>query len=389
MAGSGIRGIYREIISDRGNLLLLVGIVAGIGRAWQKAIAGRPEWSYWQQLATQSWQDTAGADKEIFGYLPGFALMVKPFFLLEPLGLVVFLVLNAMCGIGIIIVLRRHFQPDGESAHPALLLMTAIALFLGLQNNQVVIPSMYLTLVAYFSIVNHSKRGAVALALAILIKTLPATLFLLLTLIGRLRLAIVAALVLGILSFSLAGISDGWRSSLDAHLGFVEQVSAQNPNRALTETQAPRSLADNTSLSAAVVRLAPDLGNTLPRILNLGIFLGSLALACYLSFVSSRRLDNAPMVLALWLSWTIMAAPFGRYYYLVFLLPAWWLLWPKAPAGGYSSSALLGALWFIALLPLASRSGPVFLVLVVGTFVVCAWHVYRGLREAVPRKISP
>lgn len=92
------------------------------------------------------------------------------------------------------------------------------------------------------------------------------------------------------------------------------------------------------------------------------------------------------MVLALWLSWTILAAPFGRYYYLVFLLPAWWVLWPKTPAKGYTP-LLLGALWFIALLPLASRSGSVFLVIVISTFIVCAWHVYRDLREARPKKV--
>jgi len=387
MADSGKARIYRELIPDRSSLLLLIGIVAGIWRAWQKGIAGRPEWSYWQQLATQSWQDVAGADTAIFGYLPGFALLVKPFFLLGPLGLPIFLLLNALCAAGIVIMLRRHFRLGGEDAHPALLLMTAIALFLGLQNNQVVIPSMFLTMVGYFSIMNHSKRGAVALALAVLIKTLPATLFLLLTLIGRLRLAIATGLILGLLSLSLTAISEGWSVSFDAHLGFLEQVSAQNPNRALTDAQEPRSLSDNTSLSAAVVQLAPALGDTLPRILNLAIFLGSLALACYLSFASSRRLDNAPMVLALWLSWTIMAAPFGRYYYLVFLLPAWWALWPKEPANGYAP-LLLGALWFVALLPLASRSGSIFLVIVIGTFVVCAWHVCRDLREAGPKKVS-
>lgn len=386
MAGSGKARIYRELIPDRSSLLLLIGIVAGIWRAWQKGVAGRPEWSYWQQLATQSWQDVAGADTAIFGYLPGFALLIKPFFLLETLGLPVFLLLNAMCALGIIIMLRRHFRPGGEDAHPALLLMTAIALYLGLQNNQVVIPSMFLTIVGYFSIMGHSKHGVVALALAVLIKTLPATLFLLLTLIGRLRLAIAAGLMLGLLSFSLTAISEGWRVSLDAHLGFFEQVSAQNPNRALTDAQAPRSLSDNTSLSAAVVQLAPALGDTLARILNLAVFLGSLALTCYLSFASSRRPNNAPMVLALWLSWTILAAPFGRYYYLVFLLPAWWVLWPKAPANGYTP-LLLGALWFIALLPLASRSGSVFLVIVISTFVACAWHVYRDLREAGPKKV--
>jgi hypothetical protein len=43
MADSGKARIYRELIPDRSSLLLLIGIVAGIWRAWQKGIAGRPE----------------------------------------------------------------------------------------------------------------------------------------------------------------------------------------------------------------------------------------------------------------------------------------------------------------------------------------------------------
>jgi hypothetical protein len=375
-------------ISIAGGLLVGLGIIAGIVRAWQKAMAARPEWSYWEQLAMHPWQDVAGADKDIFGYLPGFAAVVKPFFLApHPLGLLAFLSLNAVCSIGMVLILRRYFWPVGERIHPAMLLMTGICIFLALQNNQVVVPSMYLTLVGFFAIMANRLLGSIALAIAVLVKTLPATLFLLLALIERFRLAVIAGIMLVVLSVSLSTLTDGWQTSFDAHLDFVEQVSAQNPNRTLTDSEAPRSIGNNTSLSAAIVQLAPALGPVVPRLLNLAIFLGTLALVCYLSFVSSRRLGNAPLVLALWLCWTILAAPFGRYYYLVFLLPAWWLLWPKNPAGGYSKSLLAG-LWFVALLPLASRSGAVFLTLVVVTFTACTWRVFRQLQEAADQEPS-
>ncbi len=373
-------------ISITGGLLAGLGILAGIVRAWQKAAAGRPEWSYWEQLAMHPWQHVAGADKDIFGYLPGFAALIKPFFLLaHPLGLLAFLSLNAICSIGIVFILRQHFWPVGVQIHPAILLMTGISIFLALQNNQVVVPSMYLTLVAFFAIMANRLRGSIALAIAVLVKTLPATLFLLLALINRFRLAVIAGITLGVLSVSLSTLTDGLQTSFDAHLDFVEQVRAQNPNRSLTDSEPPRSIGNNTSLSAAIVQLAPALGPVVPRLMNLAVFVGTLALVCYLSSVSTRRLSNAPLVLALWLCWTILAAPFGRYYYLVFLLPAWWLLWPKYPAGGYSKPVLAG-LWFIALLPLASRSGAIYVTIVVVTFTACTWRVYRELRAATERE---
>ncbi len=379
---------FHNFKSDPSTLILILGILAGVVRGYQKAVDSRPEWNYWEHLATSSWQDVVGADQPVFGYLPGFAALVKPFFVFEqPIGLLLFLVVNAACSVGILIILRDRFWNDGDRLHPALALMTAITVFLGLQNNQVVAPSLLLTLIAFFAIMRNQKVGVIALSLAVLVKTLPATCFLLFALIRRFWLAVLAGLVLAVLSFTLSTLTDGMTVSFEAHLGFLEQVSAQDPNRILTEGVAPSSLNDNASLKSVIVQLAPHIGSTAAYVLNLVIFLGTLVIVCYLSYTASRRLNNLNSILALWLCWTILAAPFGRYYYLGFLLPAWWLLLPKATPEGHSVRALAG-LVFVALLPLASRSTEVFVGLVVLTFFLCVRQVRFELREALSRQVS-
>ena len=72
--------------------------------------------------------------------------------------------------------------------------------------------------------------------------------------------------------------------------------------------------------------------------------------------------------LGLWLSWTVLAAPFGRYYYLLLLTPTWSWLWPRA--GGVRSKPLNAiACWLVALVPLASRSTEVYVAITVITYV--------------------
>ena len=158
--------------------------------------------------------------------------------------------------------------------------------------------------------------------------------------------------------------------------------SGASGNRVLTDGVVPSSLENNTSLSSIVVQLAPYIGNTPAYILNLVIFWSTLLLACYLSFTASRRTRNPPLILALWLCWTIMAAPFGRYYYLLFLLPAWWLLWPKAALQRHAVAVTI-ALWLLALSPLAGKSTTVFVVLVVFTFLWSVKCILQDLRKPV------
>ncbi len=373
----------RNLLSDPGSLLFATGIAVGAVRGYQKALGSRPEWTFWDQLATQPWESVAGADQPIFGYLPGFAVVLKPFFMLpSPLGLLLFLTINAASCVGILIILRGQFWNNGGRVHPALALMTAITMYFSLQNNQVVAPSLLLTLIAYFQILRNQKLGSIALAVAILVKTLPATFLLLFTLIKRFRLSFLAGVALLALSVLLSALTEGMDVSTHAHLNLLEQFRAQDPNRVLTDGVVPSSLENNTSLSSIVVQLAPYIGNTPAYILNLVIFWSTLLLACYLSFTASRRTRNPPLILALWLCWTIMAAPFGRYYYLLFLLPAWWLLWPKAALQRHAVAVTI-ALWLLALSPLASKSTTVFVALVVFTFLWSVKSILQDLQKPV------
>ena len=63
----------------RDHLVLAVVIAAGALSGFQSAIQGQPEWCYWEALATQPWPEVVGPDKMLFGYLPGFAVLIRPF----------------------------------------------------------------------------------------------------------------------------------------------------------------------------------------------------------------------------------------------------------------------------------------------------------------------
>ena len=380
-ANSAPAGSPRAFLTDPGCLLVVLGVVLGVARGFQKTAKAWPEWIYWKQIATQPWESVVGPDRFIFGYLPGFALFVKPFFALpSPFGALLFAVVNAASCVGILLLLRAGIWKGSQRLHLALAAMTAITMYLSVQNNQVVAPSLFLTLLAYVLMMRNAWLGSVALAGAILIKTIPATFLLLFTLIRRFRLAFLAGVIMLGVSVTASIMFEGVDVAMRAHAGFVEQVSAQDPGRVLTEGVTRRANSDNKSLSAAIVKLAPWIGNTPALILMRSMCWGTLILASYLSFFGIRRGCRSISILALWLSWTIVAAPFGRYYYLLFLLPACWLFWPKGPPSRHALPVQAG-LWSLALIPLASRSldGFPYTLLTVMAFGWCAYNCNREL----------
>ncbi|MHC4955484.1 MAG: glycosyltransferase 87 family protein [Planctomycetota bacterium] len=360
-------------------MVITVGV--GAARAVQKAGRAWPEWIHWWRVARQPWQSIAGPDKEIFGYLPGFAAIMKAVFAVPPpTRAYLFATLNALFCVGILVILRAWYWRSDRRIHLALATMTAVTLYMSVQNNQVVAPSMLLALVAFGLIMRSAWFGSFALACAILIKPLPATLFLLLTLIQRFRFALVAGVVTLAVSVASLAMTEGLDISVDAHRGFPAQLRAQDPNRTLTEGVRPITYSDNQSVSAAIARLGPWIGNVSALVLNRLVFWGSLLLASYLSFAAARRGVSPVVILAMWLAWTIFATPYCRYYYTLFLLPAWWLFWPKGSPREHPAR-VHAALWCLALLPIATRTeyfGP-YVLLSVMTFAWSAIHCYREI----------
>lgn len=353
----------------RDHLVLAVVIAAGALSGFQSAIQGQPEWCYWEALATQPWLEVVGPDKMLFGYLPGFAALIRPFFALsQPLGLLLFLAINAGSCWGIAIVLKRMRDEKDRPLPMALVVMLAIPMYLSLQNNQVVAPAVLLALCGVIWIMRGNSWGALALAIAALIKTMPVTLLLPLVLVGHWRKALLAALAVASLSIGFYAASEGIGTGLEAHLDLPAQWSAQNPNRILTDGEIPSSYSDNMSLSAVMIGLRGILGDGPTLLVNLSWFVGTLLLTLFATVRSQRR-EHHPMAwLGLWLSWTVLAAPFGRYYYLLLLTPTWSWLWPRA--GGVRSKPLNAiACWLVALVPLASRSTEVYVAITVITYV--------------------
>jgi len=360
----------------------MAGGIVGAVRGLMKTAHEWPEWIYWEQLATQSWGEVAGADQPVFGYLPGIAALVTPFFAVpHPLGAILFATMNAASCVGIVMLLRAEFRSGGKVVQLPLAVMTSYSLYLATQNNQLVAPSMYLTLLAYRLLMRRSWFGSVALGFAVLIKTLPATLFLLFTFLRRFRLAFVGGLILVAASVGLSTMTEGFEVAFDAHAAYPEQIKAQDPNLVLTEGVEPRSFRSNMSLQASIVRLAPWIGETFALILNRTIFWGTLLFVCYLAFVAGKREPIPNAMFALWIAWTTLAAPFGRYYYVALLLPALWLCWPAGLTRDRARWAQV-ILWLLALTPIATRSGNAvpYVLLTIFTFGWCARRCLRELR---------
>ena len=373
-------GPLRAVLNDRCSLIVLLGILVGIGKGLRKIGRGEPEWSYWERVATQSWRVVGGPEEDFFGYLPSFAVLIKGFFA-PPLmvGAFLFALVNTASCVGLLALLRAEIWKDSRRLDPCLAFITGVTMMMSLQNNQVVATSVFLAVLAFVLIQKNAWLGSVALAIAVIIKTLPATLFLLLALTRRFRLGLLAVIVLLVVSVGVSAIPDGLEFAVDVHVGFPAKVRAQDPNRLLTEGVAPRAFKSNMSVAAAVVRLAPSIGRTPALILNRSIFFATLILASCLSFVGIRRGVAPVSILALWLAWTIFATPFGRYYYLLFLLPAWWVFWPKDATRPLGIPAQI-ALWMFALSPLVARSSNYswYQLFTVVTFCWCVYHCSRG-----------
>jgi hypothetical protein len=363
----------------------MVGAFAGAVYAFGKSSQGLPEWSFWEQLAGQSWGAVAGADRPIFGYMPGFAALVRPFFAVpSPIGALLFVAMNVASCFGILTLLRVEFREGGKLVQLPLVVMTSCVFYLATQNNQVVAPSVFLTLLGYRLLMRTSWWGSAVIGFAVLIKTLPATLFLLFTLLRRFRLAFLGGVILVVASVGLSTMVEGFDVSFDAHKAFPLQVRSQDPNRVLTEGVTPRSFAGNISLAASVVRLAPWIGGTTALVVNRVIFWSTLLLVSLFAFRAGRCRSVPISILALWISWTILAAPFGRYYYAVFLLPAWWLCWPEGRTDSHPWWFRI-SLWLVALLPLATRSSNAipYVLLTSGTFVACAYRCRRDIQASI------
>jgi hypothetical protein len=360
----------------------------------RKWMQHQPEWSYYENFVEKPLVETSGPQKAMFGYLPGCRAVLAVFVKTQPMGYFVFAAFNAACCVGVLrMVCKRQVDSAGEPrAGLWLALCSAVPIVFALQNNQLVAPAVYLSMLAMTLAERGKEKSAGALfALGVMLKTLPLPMLLFALVARRWRLVVVAGLLLGLGSLALTAWTDGWRESVDGHLRYPAQVAAQSPALALDPETIPRSFHHNRSPGAELTRLARATG--VPAVAWLHPLLAVLTLAG-LVVLSLRGGAAAHLLwprLTAWLAWVACAAPFGRYYYLLFLVPALYAagLWAMQRAGT-RRNACLAVLGVLSILMILTRSpNPSYALLSTTMLAFSMWSLFQMVRKPAVDGLSP
>lgn len=375
----------------------LVALVART--AWDKGWERLPEWYYWGYAA--NYPDESGLEGLRNGYLPGISALLKPFFVVpEWLGLMSFIGLNLVSAAVLLALLWREVYgeldyPFGRRPSPWHVVWLAAPLYLAIRINQLMVPMMALAVIGLVYVRRgRTLEGSLALALSGVVKTLSFPLGLLLLLKRKYVCAVLFGILAGAISLALASGFYGPKLAFELHLDLPFGIARENPSRALgPDGEPPESFDNNKSASAWIVKGEPYLGTALSRGLLVVVFWGTLLPVSYVVF--RRRSDPEPawQDVALWLAWTAFAAPFGRYYYVLLLLPAWMVL--SVPSRRPPSRGDALVTWSVRLMPLlawGSRSDGWFPVLAFVTLVlmfVRQLHPLRHVADDAPAQASP
>lgn len=316
----------------------VLGLVAGSIGALRKWVVGKPEWCYYRMMVGETLEKATGPDEKLFGYLPGAKALLTPFVRLEPAGYYLFLLLSVVSCLGVFIVLRKSiqkpiFQRQRLKADLWLSICLAAPTYLAIQNNQLVSFSFFFLLCAFAAARNQWGRSAgILFAFAALVKTLPLVASGFLVLTGRWRSVFWGLALLVVFSFGLAAWTDGSTASYALHRIWPSQVSEQNAMEIL-EGDVPFSFDVNQSPSSQMVRLAMVFDTVAIAYVWQFVFWASLCALCLFTLLKRDFEGGYWIKAAAWLAWIAFAAPFGRYYYLLFCVPLWYLLgWPSGGA---------------------------------------------------------
>lgn len=308
---------------------LLLGVAGGAWRAATKWSRVEPEWAYYRDFVFQSLAFATGPDEKLFGYLPGAKALLTPFVRTEPLGYFVFLALSVAAIFILFDLIERCFLPPAPDAAGVrrrvfrLSVCLAAPSFLALQNNQLVSFSVCLAAAGVvLAFRNKARTAGLTLGVAILLKSLPLPLLGLLVLTGRFRAAFYALLAVGALSFSLASITDGIGPAIDNHIEWPHMVSEQNPLETF-EMDVPRSLEANQSPLAFATKLAVWSGFSGLAFMTQGLVFLSLGALAVATFLLRQKPETRWLLAVVWMAWLPWAAPFGRYYYILYCAPLW------------------------------------------------------------------
>ncbi len=315
--------------------LFVAALALGVGRATRKWRHNRSEWCYWRMFVEQPMHEVFGAEKPLYGYLPGAKALFIPFVATGVAGFLAFAVVNAGSCVGIVMLLARRMRLGDGTRSPLaiawLLLCCSVPSYFAIQNNQVVAPAVFLSLLAFtFLERKHPVLAGCVLAAAALVKTVPVALFLLPLLLRSWLTSLVAVLALIFLSLGLSAATEGVADSVRYHVGWPAQVLAQDPTVSKDEGGPDRSRGVNESPTAEIARLVDATGTKIWVWGFRGILAVSTALLIAASVAAPGNAVGFWHKVAAWMAWVPFASPFGCYYYLLFSAPAWFALGPMA-----------------------------------------------------------
>ena len=178
--------------------------------------------------------------------------------------------------------------------------------------------------------------------------------------------ACLSGILLLLLSLGLSSLAFGVDESVEAHFRYPEQIRQQEPARSLGN-EVPISFTHNQSPAACIISISNILSNPLALVLRYCFLAGTSLVVAWIVYRFGNIRDYKYVSLTLWLSWTILAAPFSRYYYLLFVAPSWVLAATMSPGVIQKNKWLFAA---IPIFSLASRNSEVFVPILLVTFTL-------------------
>lgn len=368
-------------------LPFILSLLVGSFTALNKGLSNKPDWSYYRKFINFPLIEITGTDKALFGYLPGTKGLFAPFILMGKFDLVFFVLCNIFCSILFfwLLVNKVVINYRNKSFTNSLMwisICVAMPIYFAIHNNQLVVPSITLVILGMMCIQKEQDvLAGILLAISALFKSFTIPIFILPMLLGRWKATIIAFVAVLCISFALASFTDGFETSVAMHARWISQILAQSPENAIYKHNIPVSFIDNQSVRAEIVRLA--ITYKIPWIVSLHtlVYFFSTGLLFFLT-LNNRTTTGISfwIIVSVWMAWIAYAVPFGRYYYLIFIVP---ILITTSVSKIVDFRGFQALLWIILILSATSRGGtPVYAIVTFITMVMSL--LILGFHRLIP-----
>jgi len=347
-------------------------LIAGIFKAITKYIHNKPEWSFWVKTTHNPMSVNA---QYVGPYLPGIKGFLTIFTAYPPYGYILFLALNVLSCLGISYILLNYLEKPVDIKKVNWLCVCMYApTYLCLQNNQLIILCVFSLLFALLLLKKHQTwTSGLVCALSIIFKSLVLPILVFTTLLQKWKFTILSVLLVIVISFTSLVICENFSSSVQAHLNWPAKVMDRNP-----ENASPNWFDDNHSAYAESVRMANHWD--LPFIVWLHKIFSVLAFGILVYYTHKNRNNPAVfwLLASLWMAWIAYVTPFGRYYYLILLVPAWYLIGIKKSIihQGWKT-----AFWYLPLFMFIKKLDGMYVVVTLVTLIYGLYILISSIRN--------